>query len=149
MQSNNDLNTQMVAALAALKAGDFNVRLSTDQAGMTPELVETFNGLVSQISALASEMNRLFVELANEGRLGGQAEVADLSGGWMELRDNLNEVEGALTGRIRATSTVAQLILQNGKVTPYSQMPKNEIMYLDMLVHGLARKCSEQSEPVA
>jgi hypothetical protein len=145
MESNADLNSQLVAALSALKAGDFSARLSADQPGMTPELASTFNALVEQISSLTAEINRLSREMAHEGRFGGQAEVEGLSGEWKILVDNMNQVEGHLTGRIRAISGMVQMMLQGGRLTPLNQLPSDELQHLHQMMYGLARMISEQT----
>ena len=41
--------------------------------------------MVDQLSAFAAEVTRVAREVGTEGVLGGQAEVADVSGVWREL----------------------------------------------------------------
>ena len=53
-------------------------------------LKNTINTMVDQLSAFAAEVTRVAREVGTEGVLGGQAEVADVSGVWRELTQNVN-----------------------------------------------------------
>ena len=54
------------------------------------ELKSTINTMVDQLSAFAAEVTRVAREVGTEGVLGGQAEVAGVSGVWRELTENVN-----------------------------------------------------------
>ena len=46
------------------------------------DLKETVNMMVNQLSSLAQEVIRMSIEVGTEGKLGGQAVVADVQGMW-------------------------------------------------------------------
>jgi methyl-accepting chemotaxis protein len=148
MDASDAAKTHLLNALRSLKDGNLGVRIPAEQSGIDGQIAETFNGLAEQLSALTSEINRLTVELATEGRLGGQSEVEGLSGTWQDVQNNVNNLEIALTTNIRAISNTAQLALQSGRLTPLKTLPQNELYYLGGLVHWLIRELSEKDPHV-
>jgi hypothetical protein len=46
--------------------------------------------VLHQLSAFASEVTRVAVEVGTEGKLGGQARVDGVQGTWKDLTDNVN-----------------------------------------------------------
>ena len=59
-------------------------------------------------------------EVGSEGKLGGQAEVKDVSGVWKDLTDNVNSMASNLTGQVRNIAEVATAIARgdlNRKIT--------------------------------
>src|SRR5262249_38797439 len=57
-----------------------------------------------------AEVTRVSREVGTEGVLGGQAEVADVSGVWRELTQNVNGMAANLTSQVRAIADVATAI---------------------------------------
>jgi len=72
--------------------------------------------MVDQLNAFASEVTRVAREVGTEGKLGGQAQVADVAGTWKDLTDNVNFMAGNLTVQLRDMSKVATAIA-NGDLT--------------------------------
>lgn len=50
----------------------------------------TVNSMVDQLSAFASEVTRVALEVGTEGILGGQARVEGVQGTWADLTRNVN-----------------------------------------------------------
>ena len=65
------------------------------------ELKNTINTMVDQLSNFASEVTRVAREVGTEGKLGGQADVKDVSGTWKDLTDNVNYMASNLTDQVR------------------------------------------------
>ena len=53
--------------------------------------------MVDQLSVFADEVTRVAREVGTEGRLGGQADVHDVSGTWKDLTENVNMMAANLT----------------------------------------------------
>lgn len=53
-------------------------------------LVGTVNSMVDQLSAFASEVTRVALEVGTQGILGGQARVEGVQGTWADLTRNVN-----------------------------------------------------------
>ena len=73
--------------------------------------------MVDQLSAFASEVTRVAREVGTEGVLGGQAEVAGVSGVWRELTENVNSMASNLTGQVRNIAEVVTAIAE-GDLSP-------------------------------
>ena len=58
--------------------------------------------MVDQLSSFADEVTRVAREVGTEGKLGGQAQVAGVSGTWRDLTENVNQLAGTLTTQLRA-----------------------------------------------
>src|SRR5688572_1112549 len=112
-----EFDTRLIAALTAVKNGDFSVRLPDDESGTSSEIATAFNALVEQMSAVLSEVNRLTTEM-NRGRLGGQSEIEGLSGAWAETQDNINTLDLTITERIRRMSLTVELMSNGGRASP-------------------------------
>jgi len=100
----------------AVANGDLSKKITVDVKGEILELKNTINRMVDQLNAFASEVTRVAREVGTEGKLGGQAQVADVAGTWKDLTDNVNFMAGNLTVQLRDMSKVATAIA-NGDLT--------------------------------
>jgi HAMP domain-containing protein/CheY-like chemotaxis protein/GAF domain-containing protein len=96
----------------AVAKGDLSKQITVDARGEIARLKNTINTMVEQLSSFAAEVTRVAKEVGVEGRLGGQAEVAGVSGVWKGLTDNVNQLAGTLTTQLRAISEVSQAVTQ-------------------------------------
>lgn len=83
--------------VTAVANGDLSKKVVVHAKEMDPEIAtfkRTINIMVDQLGMFASQVTDLAREVGTEGKLGGQAEVPDVSGVWAELTDN-----GAFWGR--------------------------------------------------
>jgi len=148
MEPTQNPNVQLLNALRALQQGNLAVRLPAGQPGTDQEIAETFNKLAEQLSQLVSEIDRLMLELANEGKLGGQSEVKGLSGAWKHLQAHVNQMEYAMTLNLRAMGERAFRALNPGERLPGPEIPSNEVIDLGLAIHALA--ClAEQNQPAS
>src|SRR4030081_2056050 len=83
----------------AIANGNLSRKITVDVAGEILEMKNTINTLVDRLSSFASEVTRVAREVGTEGKLGGQAEVRDVSGTWKDLTDSVNFMAGNLTGQ--------------------------------------------------
>jgi hypothetical protein len=63
------------------------------------ELKNTVNAMVDQLNRFASEVTRVAREVGVEGKLGGQAQSAEVAGVWKDLTDNVNQLAANLTNQ--------------------------------------------------
>jgi HAMP domain-containing protein/signal transduction histidine kinase/ActR/RegA family two-component response regulator len=94
----------------AVAQGDLSKKIDVDARGEMLELKNTINTMVDQLSAFASEVTRVAREVGTEGKLGGQAEVAGVSGMWQRLTESVNHLAGNLTTQVRAIAAVATAV---------------------------------------
>ncbi|HEV7715038.1 MAG TPA: methyl-accepting chemotaxis protein, partial [Steroidobacteraceae bacterium] len=85
----------------AIARGDLSRKITVDVRGEILQLKETINTMVDQLNAFAAEVTRVAREVGTEGKLGGQADVKDVSGVWKDLTDNVNSMASNLTGQVR------------------------------------------------
>ncbi len=96
----------------AVANGDLTQKTYVDARGEILELKTTVNRMVDQLSSFADEVTRVAREVGTEGKLGGQAEVADVSGTWRKLTENVNQLAGTLTTQLRAIAEVSTAVTQ-------------------------------------
>jgi HAMP domain-containing protein/CheY-like chemotaxis protein/signal transduction histidine kinase len=101
---------------AAIARGDLSRKITVDVKGEILELKETINTMVDQLNGFAAEVTRVAREVGTEGKLGGQAEVKDVSGVWKDLTDNVNSMAANLTGQVRNISEVT-IAVANGDLS--------------------------------
>ena len=84
----------------AVARGDLSRKITVDVKGEIRALKDTINTMVDQLNGFSAEVTRVAREVGTEGKLGGQAQVAGVSGVWKELKDNIN----AMIGNLRVTT---------------------------------------------
>jgi HAMP domain-containing protein/CheY-like chemotaxis protein/signal transduction histidine kinase len=121
MASNLTGQVRNIADVAtAIANGDLSRKITVDVRGEIRQLKETINTMVDQLNAFAAEVTRVAREVGTEGKLGGQADVKDVSGVWKDLTDNVNSMASNLTGQVRNIAEVATAIARgdlNRKIT--------------------------------
>src|ERR1700722_425393 len=96
----------------AVANGDLSKKITVDVRGEILELKRTVNTMVDQLSAFGAEVTRVAREVGTEGKLGGQAQVAGVSGTWKDLTDSVNQLAGNLTGQVRNIAHVTTAVAQ-------------------------------------
>src|SRR5437879_4964942 len=94
----------------AVAAGDLSKKITVEVKGEILELKNTVNTMVDQLSSFAAEVTRVAREVGTEGKLGGQAQVQDVSGTWKDLTDNVNSMAGNLTAQVRNIAGVTTAV---------------------------------------
>ncbi|KAJ7279447.1 hypothetical protein C8J57DRAFT_1712509 [Mycena rebaudengoi] len=94
----------------AVARGDLSQKVTIQAEGEISTLKDTVNSMVDQLSAFASEVTRVALEVGTEGKLGGQAKVEGVQGTWKDLTDNVNKMASNLTGQVRAISLVTKAV---------------------------------------
>ncbi|HEY7308147.1 MAG TPA: HAMP domain-containing protein, partial [Gemmataceae bacterium] len=99
--------TALLTALAALKKGDFSVRLPMDWTGLAGKVADTFNDVVELNQRMACELDRLSRVVGKEGRITQRASLGDVSGSWADAVSSVNELIDDL---VHPTSETARVI---------------------------------------
>ena len=73
----------------AVALGDLSKQIDVDARGEILDLKNTVNGMVVRLRTLAAEVTRVTLEVGSQGKLGGQANVPDVEGVWLELTRNV------------------------------------------------------------
>ena len=72
----------LLAALKALKKGDFSVRLPMNWLGMAGKVADAFNEMVEMNERMASELERLSHVVGTEGKITQRATSSGMTGSW-------------------------------------------------------------------
>jgi signal transduction histidine kinase/CheY-like chemotaxis protein len=86
----------LLAALRALRKGDFSARLPLDMVGVDGEIAQVFNDIAETGALCARELERVRKEVGADGRLGRRAAVQAAAGSWGAGLESLNALLGDL-----------------------------------------------------
>ncbi|MHB8417954.1 MAG: HAMP domain-containing protein [Myxococcales bacterium] len=121
----------------AIANGDLSQKITVDVKGEVLELKNTINTMVEQLRTFAAEVTRVAREVGTEGKLGGQADVKDVSGVWKELTDRVNLLAGSLTNQIRNIALVTTSVANGDLSKKISVEAKGEILELKETVNAM------------
>src|SRR5205085_959047 len=94
----------------AVAKGDLSKKITVDVRSEVAELKATVNTPYTPLFRSADEVTRVANEIGTEGKLGGQANVAGVSGVWKDLTDNVNTLAGNLTDQVRNIADVTTAV---------------------------------------
>src|SRR5207248_1497210 len=64
------------------------------------------NTMIEQLSVFTSEVTRVAREVGTDGKLGGQAQVREVTGVWRDLTESVNSMASNLTAQVRNIAEV-------------------------------------------
>ena len=97
----------LLAALQAMRGGDFTVRLPTRRAGVAGEVASAFNDVVEMNQRLDKELARVGRVVGREGRMAERVDIGRVRESWASTVDSVNGLIGDLA---RPTIEVARVI---------------------------------------
>ncbi|MEJ0005381.1 MAG: HAMP domain-containing protein [Steroidobacteraceae bacterium] len=121
----------------AIARGDLSRKITVDVRGEILQLKQTINTMVDQLNAFAAEVTRVAREVGSEGKLGGQADVKDVSGVWKDLTDKVNSMASNLTGQVRNIAEVATAIARGDLSRKITVDVRGEILQLKETVNTM------------
>jgi len=117
MASNLTAQVRNIADVTiAVANGDLSKKITVDVRGEILQLKQAMNTMVDQLNAFAAEVTRVAREVGTEGKLGGQAQVRDVSGVWKDLTESVNFMAGNLTAQVRNIADVT-IAVANGDLS--------------------------------
>ncbi|HTX56437.1 MAG TPA: HAMP domain-containing protein, partial [Candidatus Acidoferrales bacterium] len=114
----------------AVANGDLSKKITVDVRGEILELKDTINTMVDQLNGFASEVTRVAREVGSEGILGGQAQVAGVSGTWKDLTDSVNFMASNLTSQVRNIADVTTAVANGDLSKKITVQVRGEILEL-------------------
>ncbi|CAN7672669.1 HAMP domain-containing protein [Variovorax sp. LjRoot290] len=132
----------------AVATGDLSKKITVDVKGEILELKATINTMVDQLSSFAAEVTRVAREVGTEGRLGGQAQVRDVSGTWKDLTDNVNSMAGNLTGQVRGIAKVVTAVANGDLQQKLTVEAKGEIAALAETINSMTETLATFADQV-
>src|SRR5499426_4170595 len=112
---------EVTTAIAAVAQGDLlkTVRTEVDGRPLKGEFLEAatiVNTMIKQLSVFTSEVTRVAREVGTEGKLGGQAQVREVTGVWKDLTESVNSMASNLTAQVRNLAEVT-IAVANGDLS--------------------------------
>ncbi|GAU86683.1 sensory histidine kinase [Bosea sp. BIWAKO-01] len=74
------------------------------------------NTMIKQLSVFTSEVTRVAREVGTDGKLGGQAQVREVTGVWKDLTESVNSMASNLTAQVRNLAEVT-IAVANGDLS--------------------------------
>jgi HAMP domain-containing protein/signal transduction histidine kinase/CheY-like chemotaxis protein len=132
----------------AIANGNLSRKITVDVKGEILEMKNTINTLVDRLGSFASEVTRVAREVGSEGKLGGQADVRDVSGTWKDLTDSVNFMAGNLTGQVRNIAEVTTAVALGDLSKKITVDVKGEILELKNTVNTMVDQLSSFASEV-
>jgi HAMP domain-containing protein/CheY-like chemotaxis protein/signal transduction histidine kinase len=140
-----NLTTQMrniAYVTTAVAKGDLGKTITVEAKGEILELKNTINTMVDQLSSFAAEVTRVAREVGTDGKLGGQAEVAGVSGTWRDLTESVNGMAANLTTQVRNIADVTTAVANGDLSRKITAEAKGEILQLKETVNTMVDQLS-------
>src|SRR5215207_7367095 len=95
---------EVTRAVSAVAKGDLlqTVNLDVEGRPLKGEFLRAaniVNTMIKQLGVFTSEVTRVAREVGTEGKLGGQAQVPEVTGVWKDLTESVNSMANNLTGQ--------------------------------------------------
>jgi len=112
---------EVTRAISAVAKGDLlqTVNLDVDGRPLKGEFLRSatiVNTMIKQLSIFTSEVTRVAREVGTEGKLGGQAQVREVTGVWKDLTESVNSMASNLTAQVRNLAEVT-IAVANGDLS--------------------------------
>ncbi|KAF6745806.1 two-component histidine kinase Le.nik1-like protein [Ephemerocybe angulata] len=132
----------------AVARGDLTQKITIQVEGEMSTLKGTVNSMVDQLSAFASEVTRVALEVGTQGILGGQARVEGVQGTWADLTRNVNKMASNLTDQVRSISEVTKAVAA-GDLTKFVNVDvQGEMLDLKMTVNSMVAQLNTLANEV-
>ncbi|MEQ4724203.1 HAMP domain-containing protein [Nonomuraea sp. B19D2] len=139
---------RLLAGLTAVRDGDFGARIPEDGDKLLGEIATVFNDMLDQLSRVTSEVTRVAREVGSHGKLGGQAQVPDVSGSWKDLTESVNAMAGNLTGQVRNIAQVATAVARGDLSQKITVDAHGEILELKETINTMVDQLSAFADEV-
>src|SRR5437763_1386731 len=107
--------------IGAVAQGDLlqTVKLDVEGRPLRGEFLQSaniVNTMIKQLGVFKSEVTRVAREVGTEGKLGGQAQVSEVTGVWKDLTESVNSMANNLTNQVRNIAEVT-IAVANGDLS--------------------------------
>ena len=81
---------ELLQALQAMKAGDFSVRMRSDQTGIAGKIADAFNEIVSTNQRMADQLEKVGEQVGKEGKTRHRVKFGQSVGAWAGMESSVN-----------------------------------------------------------
>jgi HAMP domain-containing protein/CheY-like chemotaxis protein len=134
--------TEVTQAIAAVARGNLTntVRLDVDGRPLAGEFLRSatiVNTMIQQLGVFTSEVTRVAREVGSDGKLGGQAQVPEVSGVWKDLTESVNSMASNLTDQVRNISEVTVAVASGDLSRKITVNVRGEILQLKEAINTM------------
>src|SRR6266480_730029 len=134
--------TEVTRAISAVAKGDLlqTVPLDVDGRPLQGEFLRAaniVNTMIKQLNVFTSEVTRVAREVGTEGKLGGQAQVREVTGVWKELTESVNLMASNLTAQVRNISDVTIAVAMGDLSKKITVDVRGEILQLKEAINTM------------
>src|SRR5689334_8769590 len=134
--------TAVTHAISAVAQGDLlqTVRLDVDGRPLKGEFLRSaniVNTMIKQLSVFTSEVTRVAREVGTDGKLGGQAQVREVSGVWKDLTESVNSMASNLTAQVRNIAEVTIAVASGDLSKKITVDVRGEILQLKEAINTM------------
>jgi HAMP domain-containing protein/signal transduction histidine kinase/DNA-binding response OmpR family regulator len=134
--------TQMTRAITAVAQGNLlqTVPLDVDGRPLRGEFLRSaniVNTMIKQLNVFTSEVTRVAREVGTEGKLGGQAQVSEVSGVWKDLTESVNQMASNLTAQVRNIAEVTIAVADGDLSKKITVDVRGEILQLKEAINTM------------
>src|SRR5205809_3370484 len=145
--------TEVTRAISAVAKGDLlqTVRLDVDGRPLQGEFLRAaniVNTMIKQLSVFTSEVTRVAREVGTEGKLGGQAQVREVTGVWKDLTESVNSMASNLTAQVRNIADVTIAVAMGDLSKKITVDVRGEILELKDTINTMVDQFSSFASEV-
>src|SRR6202789_3792381 len=134
--------TAVTRTVTAVARGDLlqTVPLDVDGRALKGEFLRSaniVNTMIKQLSVFTSEVTRVAREVGTDGKLGGQAQVREVTGVWKDLTESVNSMASNLTAQV-ANIAESTIPVANGALSKNTHVDvRGEILQLKEAINTM------------
>ena len=134
--------TEVTRAVTAVAQGNLTqtVRLDVDGRPLEGEFLRSatiVNTMIQQLGVFTAEVTRVAREVGTDGKLGGQAQVSDVSGVWKDLTESVNLMASNLTAQVRNIAEVTIAVASGDLSRKITVDVRGEILQLKEAINTM------------
>jgi HAMP domain-containing protein/CheY-like chemotaxis protein len=134
--------TEVTRTIESVAQGDLLVtmRLDVDGRPLQGEFLRSaniVNTMIKQLSVFTSEVTRVAREVGTDGKLGGQAQVSEVTGVWKDLTESVNLMASNLTAQVRNIAEVTIAVASGDLSKKITVDVRGEILQLKEAINTM------------
>ncbi|HEX4079496.1 MAG TPA: HAMP domain-containing protein [Rhizomicrobium sp.] len=134
--------TEVTRAIEAVAQGNLlqTVRLDVEGRPLKGEFLQAatiVNTMIKQLGVFTSEVTRVAREVGTEGKLGGQAQVREVTGVWKDLTESVNSMASNLTAQVRNIAEVTIAVAMGDLSKKITVDVRGEILQLKEAINTM------------
>ncbi len=137
--------TEVTRTIEAVAQGDLlqPMRLDVNGRPLKGEFLRSatiVNTMIKQLSVFTSEVTRVAREVGTDGKLGGQAQIREVTGVWKDLTESVNSMASNLTAQVRNIAEVTIAVADGDLSKKITVDVRGEILQLKEAINTMVEQ---------